>query len=333
VILVSKITTNSILKQLCLIIEKVPEAALFSHVSPDGDCLGSMFALGLALENLGKEVRYYNAGPLPDNLKFLPGFEFISTFIPQQLPATLIFIDCAEAERANNSISQGFFEGKQVINIDHHVSNNNFGTLNWVDPAAAATGEMIYHLIRKLGVTISEDIAINLYTAIITDTGRFSFSNTTPASFKIAAELVKTGIDLVKINNILFEQKTLAQTKLLHKALSNLELYQNGNIAVIILSQKDFEESGAEENLSEGLVNYARNIERVEAAVLLKELDNNEIKVSFRSNSWLDVNKVASEFGGGGHVRAAGCTINLRLAEATKIVLSALEEALNGRDS
>jgi len=328
-----KRTTISVLEQIGLEIEKVPETALFSHVSPDGDCLGSMLALGLALESLGKKVMYYNTGPLPENLRFLPDIDKISRVIPRELPETLIFIDCAEAERVESFSIKNYFQGKQVINIDHHVSNNLFGTLNWIDPGAAATGEMVYGLIKKLGAAITKDIAINLYTAIITDTGRFSFSNTTAKSFKIAAELVKTGIDLAAINSILFEQKTFSQIKLLHKALSNLELLENGKIAIIVLSQKDFEETGTEENLSEGLVNYARNIESVEAAALLKEIESEEIRVSFRSNTWIDVNKVASQFGGGGHIRASGCTVNTPLLTAKQAVISALEEALkHGRD-
>lgn len=314
---------------LSSILEKVPAAALFSHVSPDGDSLGSMLALGLALESLGKKISYYNAGPIPENLKFLPGVNKISNSWPEELPEVLIFIDCAEAERAFGTINSEFIKDKQIINIDHHVSNNKFGTINWVDSKAAATGEMIYFLLKKMGVAISYDIAINLYTAIITDTGRFSYSNTTPDSFKIAAQLIKTGIDLAAINHIIFERKTLPQIKLLRKALTNLELLHNNSIAVIVLSQRDFLESGADENLSEGLVNYARSIEQVEAAVLIKELEDNEIKVSFRSNSWLDVNRVASRFGGGGHIRASGCTIYRPLKEAVKEVITALEEALN----
>lgn len=329
----SKRTTSNVINQLKKEIEKRSEVAIFSHVSPDGDCIGSMLALGTALEYLGKKVHYYNAGPLPENLSFLPGIEHISTSLCKECPDTLFFIDCAEAERAHSTMTKEFLQGKNVINIDHHVSNNFFGTINWVDPEAGATGEMVYFLLKNLGISISKDIAINLYTAIITDTGRFSFSNTTVRSFKIAADLLTTGIDLVSINNMLFEQKTLAQTKLLQKALSNMEFHQDGTIAMIVLSKRDFEESGAEENLSEGLVNYARNIENVEAAVLLKEIDDTNIKVSFRSNSWIDVNAVAREFGGGGHIRASGCTINLSLADAKKTVVNALEEALNlGRD-
>ncbi len=327
ILTMKKKTMINVPKKLVYEIEKVPELALFSHVSPDGDCLGSMLALGLALESLGKKVSYYNAGPFQPNLTFLPGVDRVKQSIPSNLPDTLVFIDCAEAERVDG-ITKELFADKVVINIDHHVSNDFFGNINWVNSEAAATGEMVYGLIKVLRVTISKEIAINLYTAIITDTGRFSFSNTTAKSFKIAADLVKTGINLVEINNILFELKTLAQTRLLHKALSNLELLQGGKMAVIVLSQKDFMETGAEENLSEGLVNYARNIENVEAAALLKEINNNEIKVSFRSNTWLDVNQIAAQFGGGGHIRASGCTIDLSLAEAKRVVVAALEEAL-----
>ena len=326
---------NDTLKQVAIELEKVPEAALFSHVYPDGDSLGSMLALGLTLERMGKKISLYNAGPIPESLKFLPGVEKITDLIPQEFPETIILIDCAEFDRIEiKGLSRDDLLGKKVINIDHHISNDYFGSVNWIDAEAAAAGEMIYRLVRKLGVKICKDIAVNLYTAIITDTGRFSFSNTTPKSFKIAAELVKTGIDLVYINNILFEQKTLAQTKLLYKALSNLELLQEGMIAIITLSISDFEVSGAEESLSEGLVNYARNIEKVEAAAILKEIHSTEIKVSFRSNCWLDVNKVAQKFGGGGHVRASGCTINLSLNHAKQMIIFALEEALNSeRDS
>lgn len=328
-------TRTSIAKNIAVELQKVPDAALFSHVYPDGDCLGSMLALGLCLEKLGKKVLYINASPLPENLKFLPGAGQIINYLPSELPETVIFIDCADLDRVGfSNFGKDMLAGKRVINIDHHISNDNFGTVNWIDYNAAATGEMIYQLIKKIGVTICKDIAVNLYTAIVTDTGRFSFSNTTPRSFRIAAELVKTGIDLVYINNIIFEKKTLSQTRLLYKALTNLELLQGGTIAIITLSKDDFEKCGAEESLSEGLVNYARNIENVEAAALLKEIDYAEIKVSFRSNSWLDVNMVAQKFGGGGHVRASGCTINSPLPEAKKIIISSLEEALNaGRNN
>ncbi len=325
--------TNSI-AHIASEMNRISEAVLFSHVSPDGDCLGSMLALGLALESMGKKIRYYNPGPLPVNLRFLPGLDPIMTTKPGQFPDTLVFIDCAEADRVYNGIASELFEDRTVINIDHHVSNDCFGTINWVDPNVAATGEMIYKLIKKLGVPITHDIAVNLYTAIITDTGRFSFSNTTADSFKIAAGLVKTGIDLVEINNVLFEKKSLSQTNLLKIALTNLEIHQDGKIALIVLSKEDFEKSGAEENLSEGLVNYARNIENVEAAALLKEIDDREVKVSFRSNSWLDVSEVAQRFGGGGHIRASGCTINASLKGATQEVKAVLEEALRvGRDN
>ncbi|WP_368292688.1 bifunctional oligoribonuclease/PAP phosphatase NrnA [Dehalobacter sp. TBBPA1] len=327
-------TTNKVISELAKKLDTISEAALLTHISPDGDCIGSMLALGIALEGLNKKICYYNPGFLPVNLKFLPGVDKICSVLPpEEFPETLIFIDCAEAERAYSGLCPEFLQGKTVINIDHHISNNGFGTVNWIDAGAAATGEMIFHLLGEMGVSMTKEIAENLYTAIITDTGRFSYSNTTVESFRIAAELLKTGLDLVQINNILFEQKSLAQTRLLQKALTNLELHQQGTMAVIVLTREDFEETGADESLSEGLVNYARNIEKVEAAALLKEIAPDEIKVSFRSNTWLDVNQVASRFGGGGHRRASGCSINGTMGQARKMIVSALEEALNvGRD-
>lgn len=318
---------NNDIKKIVETIRKVPEVALFSHVSPDGDCLGSMLALGLALENNGKKVSYYNWDPIPANLRFLPGIEKINNSLDCNCPQTIILVDCAEISRVE--LDKKLLDSCYIINIDHHVSNDLFGDLNWVDSKASSTGEIIYALLKVLNVPINKEIATNLYTAIITDTGRFSYSNTTTKSFRIASELIKSGIDLVSINTKIFEQKSLSYIKLLYKALANLELLKNGKIAVITLSQEDFEQAGAEESLSEGLVNYARNIEDVEAAVLLKELDIRDIKVSFRSNNWLNVNQVAQRFGGGGHVRASGCTIKLPLAEAKEQIILVLEEALD----
>lgn len=326
-------TRDNILKQIATEIHALSEAALFAHESPDGDCLGSMLALSLAMESIGKKTRLYNTGYLPGNLNFLPGVDrIISVMPPEEFSDTLIFLDCAEAERAFGSFTGDILKDKTVINIDHHISNNGFGTINLVD-AAAATGELVYDLIMEMGVPISKDIAINLYTAIVTDTGRFSYSNTTVKSFQIAAELFQTGIDIVKINDTLFEKKSSAYMRLLQKALANLKLYHNSNAAMITLSNNDFEKAGADESMSDGLVNYARNIEGVEVAALLKEVAEGRIKVSFRSGSWLDVNAVAQKFGGGGHTRASGCTINASLAQAEKLIEKALEEALSlGRD-
>lgn len=275
---------------------------------------------------MGKKVHYYNPDSVPGNLKFLPGAEQIKNCLPDSPPEMMVYIDCAEIGRAASPPAE--YHNVVTVNIDHHISNTYYGSLNYVEPGAAATGEIVYQLLRKLSVTITKEIAINLYTGIVTDTGRFSYGNTTPKSLKIASELVKIGIDLVILNDTLFEQKTLPQIRLFQRALNSLEILNQGKVALLTLTKADFRETEAEASLSDGFVNYARNIDHVEAAVLLKEYSESEVKVSFRSNEWLDVNKIAHKLGGGGHVRASGCTLHDSLPIVKKQVLTVLEEAL-----
>ncbi|MDA8227132.1 MAG: bifunctional oligoribonuclease/PAP phosphatase NrnA [Desulfitobacterium hafniense] len=313
-------------------LRKAPKVALFSHVSPDGDCIGSMLAIGLALEKIGKEVQFYNQDPMPKNLSFLSGASRLRPHANELLPDTILFVDCADIRRAG--VSLPLLEGKVLLNLDHHVSNQLFGAYNWVDVEASATGEIARTLILSLGIEIDLDIATNLYTAIVTDTGSFQYSNTTAKTHRIAAELLEAGIDLLNIHNRLFDQKPMAQIKLLTRALNSLELYANGMLGVISLSRKDFRESLAEDCLSEGLINHARSIEGVEVAVLIREVDSGGVKIGFRSNVWFDVNKTASKFGGGGHMRASGCSLDLSMQEAKIKIVSAIVEDLKfGRSS
>lgn len=309
-------------------LRKAPEVALFSHVSPDGDCIGSMLAIGLALEKLGKRVKFYNPDPVPKNLAFLSGASRIKPWREGIfLPQALLFVDCADLQRAN-------VEDRQIpvqatcLNLDHHISNQKFGHVNVVDPEAAATGELAYDLVRGLGVRLDQEMAENLYTAILTDTGSFQYGNTTARTHQVAAELLAEGIEFIRIHHQIFDQKPLAQVRLLERALSSLELFADGKLGIMVLSIADFAASGAEDALSEGLINHVRTIEGVEAAVLLREVEAGKVKAGLRSNLWLDVNAIASQFGGGGHKRAAGCTIQASLADAKSLILAAIEEAL-----
>lgn len=308
-------------------LRKAPKVALFSHISPDGDCLGSMLALGIALRKLGKQVFLYNPDEVPHNLSFLPGASEVMRALPEQLPQTLCFLDCADLRRVNLEQNQ-LPKDAVVLNIDHHISNQKFGTINLVEANASATGEIVMELIRELQVSLDQEIATNLYTAIVTDTGSFQYSNTKPRTHRLAADLMESGIDLLQIHHYIFDQKPLAQVKLLTRGLANLKLYAEGQLAVITLHRKDFEETGAQESLSEGVINNARSIEGVEVAVLLKELEPRKIRIGFRSNLWFNVNELASRFSGGGHQRAAGCTIEASLEEARQAVIQAVEEEL-----
>lgn len=319
--------TNNGLNLIASELRKAPEVALFSHISPDGDCMGSMLALGLALKRLGKKTFLYNPDVVPHNLDFLPGAEEVQNTLPQPFPQILCFVDCTDLRRVNLEPSQ-LPEHTVILNLDHHISNQNFGAINCVEPEASASGEIIMALIRELGVPIDQEIATNLYTAIVTDTGSFQYSNTTAKTHRLAAELMESGIDLLHIHHRIFDQKPLVQVELLRRGLTELKLYGQGQLAVITLRKKDFEETGAKESLSEGVIDNARSIEGVEVAVLFKEIEPRKIRVGFRSNIWFNVNELAARFGGGGHKRAAGCTMEVSLDEARKSVIQAIEEEL-----
>ncbi|HBV87329.1 bifunctional oligoribonuclease/PAP phosphatase NrnA [Desulfosporosinus sp.] len=318
---------HNIVEEFVAVLRKAPKVALFSHVSPDGDCLGSMLAIGLALEKMGKEVSFYNPDPVPSNLVFLPGSSRIRRQLPSPQPETLLFVDCTDLGRVNLSISD-ITDLSTVLNLDHHISNQYFGRVNWVDSQASAVGELALTLINRLGVEIDSDIAANLYTAIVTDSGCFQYSNTTAQTHRLSADLMDKGINISDIHHRIFDQKPLSQIRLLQYALNGLEMCAEGQLALMTLSTEDFHKSGAEQELSEGLVNHARSIAGVEVAVLLKEVGPQEIKGGLRSNLWLNVNEIAAQFGGGGHNRAAGFTFRGTLAEAKQRIITAIEEAL-----
>lgn len=319
--------TNDVLNRIASVLRKAPEVALFSHISPDGDCLGSMLALGLALKKLGKKVFLYNPNAVPHNLDFLPGAAEVISVLPKPLPQTLCFVDCTDLQRTNLEASQ-LPENAVILNIDHHISNQNFGTLNYVESKASASGEIVMALIQELGVSLDQEIATNLYTAIVTDTGSFQYSNTTPKTHRLAANLMESGINFLHIHHRIFDQKPLAQLELLGRGLSQLKLYSKGQLAVITLHKEDFEETGAKESLSEGVIDNARCVEGVEVAVLFKEIEPRKIRIGFRSNLWFNVNELAARFGGGGHKRAAGCMMEASLEEARQSVIHAIEEEL-----
>lgn len=325
----NKITS---IEDMIEVLRKAPTVALFSHVSPDGDCIGSMLAIGLALEKMGKEVFFFNPDPVPTYLTFLPGSSRIRQDLPNPQPEILIFVDCTDLQRVNLSMTE-ISQESTILNLDHHISNQFFGDFNWVDPQASATAEIALSLMNQLGVKIDREMATNLYTAIVTDTGCFQYSNTTARTHRLTAELLDIGLDLTEIHHNIFDQKPLAQIKLLQYALNGLEIQANGQLAIMTLGLEDFRKCGAKQELSEGLVNYARSIAGVEVAVLLKEVGSQEIKGGLRSNLWLNVNEIAAQFGGGGHKRAAGCTLRLPMAEAKRSITTAIKEALKiGRD-
>lgn len=316
-------------RDIIKLIEGAASVAIFPHVSADGDALGSSFALALALDTMGKQVVVYLEESIPNMYKFLPGINF-SRLMEQQEEETYdlnIALDTGDINRIA-SRSSIFFKSPATINIDHHVTNTKFAHLNHVDVESASTGEIVFSLLQQLKAPLTKDIATCLYTAISTDTGGFKYGNTTEQTHLIAAKLLSTGIDIAELSQKIFDNTTFAKLQLTKKAIEVLELHENKTIAVIPISLDDFKKTGAIDEDCDGIVNIGRSIEGVEVSIMLKEKGNDEIKINFRSKTYVDVSEIAGEFGGGGHKRAAGCTVSGNLEDIKIRVLDAIKEKL-----
>ncbi len=298
-------------------------ALIISHIIPDGDCIGSSLALGMGLSRKGISCHCVNGDQVPEMYRFLQGSEqfLLPGQVPEQLD-TLVLVDCSDPERTGPVLQQMMHKGRLVINIDHHVSNTMFGHLNLVEPRAAAAGELIYRILQELGVEVDAPIATALYTALVTDTGSFQYQNTTAETLRLAAELVDRGAQLSAIAHHIWESKPLSAMLLLKKVLPTLELAAGGRVAWVVLPKKVMDEVGACSEHCEGLVNYPRSIKGVELALFFREMEPGTVKIGFRSKSYVDVNILASRFGGGGHRRAAGCVLEGQLDEVVDLVVS-----------
>lgn len=311
------------------------------HVRPDGDSIGSSLALGLGLRQLGKEVVLVRSDELPDNMRFLRGSEDFRHHreVSGSFDAA-VFLDCGDVHRVGEA--RKLLESvATIINVDHHLSNTHFGHVNWIEPSAAATGELVYQLLRDLNVRMDADMATAIYASLVTDTGSFNYENTRAGTHRLAAELIELGVDPAEAGRQIWEERPLSSLRLLAEGLQTLTVEEGGELAWVELTQEAFRRSGAQRWESEGVVNYPRQLRGVEVAVLFIEDreqapgDPGEVKVSIRSNRLVDVSRIAAAFGGGGHARAAGCTLAGSLAEVRARVLAACREALaaaRGRD-
>ena len=308
-------------------IESFPSIALISHIMPDGDTMGSALALAMHLKATGKEIALFCENPVPPACRFLhmsEAFRRPDTWDADKKEFPLVIaIDCSDMERLG--ACKPIYDGARcTVNIDHHISNKRYAQINLVDETAAAVGEIIFSLIRANGGVITKPIAEALYAAISTDTGNFSYSNTTPATHHIAAALLERGIDVYTLNNILFRTHSLGRTRLLSLVLATLEMYRDRSVATLIATDDMMRQSGADESETEGMINFAREIDTVEVGILFRARGDGTVKVSFRSKEYIDVSALAQSFGGGGHKRAAGCTIRGDLTEAKKQIMDRL---------
>lgn len=311
------------LRRVQEILQNTNNIVITTHIHPDGDALGSLLALNSYLTSINKKVAMVLDDEVPALYKFLPGVSnIVRPHDAISRPDLLIVLDASDAER----IGKVYGSVKApILNIDHHISNTKYADYLYLDDGAAATGEILCDLFKVMNATISKDMAICLYTAIATDCGFFRYASTSTKTMRYAAELMEAGAKPHIISEIL-ETKPLASIVALTKVLDTLELHQDGKIAMITVSPEIIKEN---EELTEGLINYPRNIEGVELAVMLKAVAPDTTRISFRSRG-VDVSKLATEFGGGGHIRASGCTITGSLTSAKEKVLQAASRLLSG---
>jgi phosphoesterase RecJ-like protein len=316
--------TSSDLQAVVAALREHDRFLVVTHENPDGDALGSLLATTIALRQLGKDVAMHlaGAGALPREYAFMP-LDGLLRELPEDMEErTLVAVDCAKADRMGPDTTP-IDRAQRVINIDHHHDNSRFGDVNLIVADASSTGEVLRDVFAALGVELTPEIAEPLYIALVTDTGRFQYTNTTPKSLRLAAELVEAGADIHAVFQQVYESVEFAKLKLLARALERARVLEGGLIVVSYLVRTDFAEVGAAEPYSEGIIDYLRAVEGAELAALIREppRDDAERRVSLRASiDELDVSAIARAFGGGGHRQAAGFSSEASIDEITELI-------------
>jgi phosphoesterase RecJ-like protein len=304
--------------------------AVLSHVRPDGDALGSQLALALSLQELGKTVRVWNEDGMLEKYSFLPHAELLTKPPAAKEDVDLVVaLDTAVQTRLGTALD-AVGSAKMTINIDHHPSNPAYGDLVYVDPASPATGQILFELIADQKLPLTKEIAENLYVAISTDTGSFQYPNTTARTFEIAAGLIRTGVDVGRVSQLLYENYPRRRIELLRELLGTMRFEGKGRVASFSLSLEMAKRLGVLPEDNEGLIDHLRAIRGVIVAVFFEELPDGKVRVSMRSKSEkADVCAICMKFGGGGHTLAAGARVRGTLAEVEQKVLEAICEVVD----
>jgi phosphoesterase RecJ-like protein len=297
------------------------------HVNPDGDALGSMLALAMLLEHRGLRAIRLSADGVPRQYAFLPTAARVTTRLPRALPPLALVVDCDGIERTGPEWRR-IAAIPDLVDIDHHATGNTFGTVVAVDPGAAATAEIVYHLARKMRAPIDADLATCLLTGLIIDTGRFSFGNTTPTTHRIAAALIRAGAQPAPICRRIYENRTLDETRLIGRALASMRAIPGGRVVWTSIDWPSLAASTANGKAPEDMINDLRAVGDAEVALLFTETRDGSVRVSLRSKGAVDVSKIAAGFDGGGHPAAAGCTLPGPLSRGPARVLPRVRKAL-----
>ena len=310
-------------RELVSVLKKEKVFLLATHLNPDGDAIGSALALANALASMGKEVHVYDKDLVPEFYRFMPGNERFRTNLKKSLSKNpvLVLLDCNSPERAG--LEQYSFR-KSVV-IDHHETEKNFGDIRWVVPSAAATGLMVFYLVKAMGLRVARDMAINLYTAIAVDTGTFRYSNTSPEVLRASAELVEAGANPAAISERLYERWEKNRFDLLLMTLRNLEI--KSDVAIMHITKNMFKKTVTKPEDTENFSNLPRMIKSVKIAALFRDMGNGFWKVSLRSKGNANVAKIAELYGGGGHMNAAGFRMKGSLKSAKEKLLQTVKKS------
>lgn len=316
------------LHQVVGLIESKRRFAITSHIRPDGDSLGSSLGLFWLLRALDKEVEVIMRDEVPHAYAKLPGAEMVRVTPRVDRPYDAVFvIECSDITRPGLID----LEKQLVVNIDHHSTTALFGDINWIDSTASAVGEMIYNLCKALGVRVTREIAECVYTALITDTGSFHYSNTSERTFKVASELVRAGVKPAKVSQNVFANYPWSKIELMSGVLSTVRRDESGRVAWLVQTQEAQERANATDEDGDGFVNYPMSCGDVEACAFFKETAPEVYRVSLRSKCDVNVARIAERFGGGGHRNAAGCTFKGTWEEAEREVVGQLIHAVENR--
>ena len=320
------------LKKICASIKKYNNFLITAHTNLEGDALGAELSFYALIRKLGKQGIILNEDGIPYGHDFLPGVKRIRK-LDSKSPSIkfdcLVVLDCADLKRTGN-VWKLNKEGKPILNIDHHISNRGFGDVHWVDAHASSCSEMIYQIYKQMHLAINKPEAICLYTGMMTDTGSFRYSNTSSFTHQAVAELLKLGINVALIYRYVYENLALDETKLLIKLLPKINFSADGSIAYFKLKRGMLKDGVISMDLGDQLLSFGRSIKGVEVVALFKEGigAKNQVRINLRSHGKVDVNKIASIFGGGGHKTAAGCSLRGDINKIIKNVLASIQKAL-----
>jgi len=321
---------NASYQQIGEIFARYDSFVIMSHVRPDGDAIGSQLALGLALEAAGNKVRMINDDGLPDNLRFLPGADRIE--LPPAEPLDFevaIALDTATKPRLGEASLHAASKAKVWVNIDHHKSNPRYGDVNHIDSSSPATGEILYKLITALNLPLPDASRDAIYVAVSTDTGSFQYPSTTADTYLMAADLIRRGLDVGRINSLTYDSHPYRRVQLTRALLNTLEITAGGRIAHWELTMATRDELGVKPEDSEGLIDMIRGIDGVIVALFFEEVPDGKIRISMRSKDpRVDASEICGQFGGGGHALAAGIRMAGPMAEAKQRVLDAVTRAM-----